>query len=531
MISTFKINDCLVFLDPLTGKDDIYNYSTLGLPEPWSSGFRDGFMNITANYKRVSRRQAWRSIIKFSEFMKGEPQRTDNVIVRFGVYLYNLNLKNSTCGSHYNFIKALAQYATDVGDIKIPEQSLIDFDFGRSEQLKREVLSRSQLALIYKACKVDLRQVREDFLNGVEVGKATVNSVGDLSAAECMEIRRVYQLRALDSTTEHPIKFTNKIKARIRRYLELTASNMFPIYLMLMLKTGGNPEALRSLGLDCLEEHPYDSETIFFIWQKGRAHGDQKISSTKKGLNSIPGMVDLVLQMTALSRVRADSYERDYLFLTSNRGLISRASHQSLHDSLQEFQQRHNLPNFTFRDIRKGISEIVMRKTQSTVAVKNVLQHKDLRTVRSYLGERSHELSYEIVNRFQGQMIAASYFTETVPNNEDTLLGLACTNPSDSPYSPKDKPCLEFMKCATCPNAIIIKDSPHQVAKIIRAIAALETTVSNSIYNADDIGRCEKVYKPLLSILHQEIIPKIGKAVYKEAAMLATNLPPLPRMY
>ena len=82
--------------------------------------------------------------------------------------------------------------------------------------------------------------------------------------------------------------------------------------------------------------------------------------------------------------------------------------------------------------------------------------------------------------------------------------------------------------CATCKNAVVPIDDPHTVARIVRAQDYLEKLEITSLLDHEDRQRFDKVYRPILDIIRNEILSNVTSKTLKVAKNLKLTIPSLP---
>jgi hypothetical protein len=204
---------------------------------------------------------------------------------------------------------------------------------------------------------------------------------------------------------------------------------------------------------------------------------------------------------------------------------------QSLHNALTVFRSEHGFPYFTFADLRKAAAAAVDEYAKSARTVRKVLQHRGGRTSWVYLqARRSVDRRYEGVLEFQGQMVALANARTSKTVAADTLAGLRCRDPLSgiAPGSVKNQPCLQWLECCRCPNAIVVRDDPVVVARILRAAQSLREMQVEAAASAEATQHYESAFRPTLHVIESQILPRIAKRVRIEAEALAARLPALP---
>jgi hypothetical protein len=161
--------------------------------------------------------------------------------------------------------------------------------------------------------------------------------------------------------------------------------------------------------------------------------------------------------------------------------------------------------------------------------VAKVLQHRNELTTRFYLrGDHVVQKKYERLNKFQGEMLQLA---ENPPiENYTTVLGFECKSPlaGTAGNSKKGEPCLEFISCATCKNALIPVDDPHAIARVVRAREHLEKMEKSALLNHEDRERFDLVFRPVLNIITDEILGSVSRKILTEAHKLKSTMPELP---
>jgi hypothetical protein len=84
-----------------------------------------------------------------------------------------------------------------------------------------------------------------------------------------------------------------------------------------------------------------------------------------------------------------------------------------------------------------------------------------------------------------------------------------------------------FRRCR-CPNAIIVKDDPAIVARIVRAAMSLQEMRVAAASSADAFQHFENAFRPTLHVIESQILPQISKKVRERAAQIAATLPAIP---
>ena len=524
-----------------------YSLETYFLGHEIASSIMDAFQDLTGHYNCRSRDQAWRSIKKFVHYLRNigfnENTSRDDALTGFASFLSGNNRLRKTNGSYYNFIRRLviSMAATSENNIW-SKQDFRYINFSREQECSRDnSISNVQLRGISEACKVDIAgarlkfKVREDILSGLDLTKINISQkdISNIKLLIAFEEKGVWTQSQLFSVGA--ITLGRSGLRKLSHYKELTFQACLPIFLLIMIQTAANPMALMEIKIDCLTGNPLDEHSADLEWFKGRASRTQKLTLMRAGNYSVPSLIELIVKMTAPIRHLAPSADKELLFIVRCGSIARRLCLQTLHDYLALFREQKALSYFTFSDIRKSIAEIVYLNTESTKEVSTVLQHKNMNTSKVYLkSDNVKQLKYERLASFQGQMVR---LTETYPSPQTeeytTVLGFSCSAPLDgyAPESRKGDPCMEFIQCATCKNAIVVVDDAIAVARIIRARNHLIEMKSKSKLDYDSDVRFNEIFNPILKIIDDDILSKIPRKTIDSAKKLLQEIPDLPVVY
>ncbi len=539
-----SFNPVAKFFDQNRQQDDVYVFEFTGI-ELWIlQDIRTAFVELTGAYTARSRRQAWRSIRKFMDhlILSGSGKDPKGMLESFAQHLSRNELMSKTNGSHYNFIRRMVKWLAlnDFSPVW-KSQTYAYYNFRREDfSVRTNTLSGKELSRVVAACKKEIVRVRENLevrwliegnksVSGSPLNEHELDSLHKLIALEGSGVWSKRQV--LDSGQSNSSRLALR---KLEPYRELTIRTFLPIFLLLMIETAANPFALMEIKMTCIESHPTDPSMGIISWDKPRARKEQRVAFLIKGQYSISELVSLSLRATNHLRTIVIDGDKDILFITRLGATSGRISVQGLHNALHEFRREHNFPKFTFSDIRKAVAGVVNEAFRSPKVVADFLQHSDLSTVGLYLRSPPNaQKSFERVSEFQGKMLEMIAFESSGAELATTVLGLECTSPKggDMQGSKPGHQCLEFTKCAGCKNAIVVTDEPIYVARLIRAKLHLENMQRESYFNTEYMVRFNAVYQSALDIITFHILPKISKAVIKQAENIVPKLPALPRFF
>jgi hypothetical protein len=109
----------LVFWDTERGREERYDFASLGLPSNIACSFAGAFRVLTGGYRSSSRQQAWLRVRRFARYLTqgstnplaavGDP----NILLRYKQELLKQNMLVKTAGSHYNFARQLVRWLVE----------------------------------------------------------------------------------------------------------------------------------------------------------------------------------------------------------------------------------------------------------------------------------------------------------------------------------------------------------------------------------------------------------------------------------
>lgn len=538
----------VAFWDDERGRDDRYDFTTLGLPANIAGSFALAFKVITGGYRKTSRRQFWLLLRRFVEYLRSGSDDAltllsdPEVLLRYKEALVRQQKLQKTAVPRVNGALRIMRWLVENEDG--PWRSVILFK-GATATLSREKhrvrnneVSPQLLHRIVSACKCEVDQfinklsVRERVLRGEAVPSAELDGIRlDL-------LRQVLSLDAAQIYTQRDLIRVHRsglIEVGMRRvepFRALTNRTALPYYILLIVNTCGNPVGIMNLERDCVQPHPTDALKRRIYWGKGRSHREQAFDVLASGKYSAVRCVTDLLRLTEPIRHLASAIDVNKLMITRRAHKGRRVCVQSLHNALTAFRAQHCLPHFTFADLRKAAAVAIDEHAKSSKVVKKALQHKNGRTTRIYLqARRSVERRYEGVLQYQGQMLSLATAAPTkTPAPADTLAGIRCRDPlaGIAPGSTRNHPCLQWLECCRCPNAIVVRDDPVVIGRILRAAQSLRDMREQAATSAEATQHFESAFRPTLHVIETQILPRITKRVRVQAEAIAATLPALP---
>lgn len=520
-------------------------YKFLG--EEIANDILDAFSTLTGHYHCRSRDQAWRSVKRFTDYLLFIGFSNDSygldIIEGFGLYLTNNHKLKKTNGTHYVFIKRMVNWLSEETGRPIwQNHGLTHVNFTREiETVRDNFISPERLRNISLACKRAIKKTKRDFEVRARLEAGEDGGDDKLSSRDMSNLAKLIAYEAEGVWTQRQLIDSGSATLggvgirRLARYKELTQEACLPIFLLIMIQTAANPFALMEINKDCLVVNPLDESAITLKWSKGRASRVQRMSSLSQGSYSVSTLVNLIIKMTQPIRHLAPIADNEFLFITRTGTKAKRLCIQGLHNYLADFRGQHGLGYFTFSDLRKAVASLVYSNSGSVEDVTQLLQHKNVKTTEIYLrGDAVRQQRLINVTRFQGMMVELAEATsESTVEAYDTTLGFRCAAPLSGHIarSKKGEPCLEFLACAGCKNAIVAVDDARIISRIIRARDHLIKMEYSSHFSTDARTRYVHLFQPILTIIQEEVLAAVAKPVIKKAEMLALELHTLPEIY
>jgi hypothetical protein len=517
------------------------------LGEKVANDIVEAFGALTGHYNSRSRDQAWRSVRHFAaylNFIGFSSGRTEiDIVEGFGLFLKNSRRLKKTNGTHYIFIKRMVSWLSEEAEAPIwKNHGLVHVGFTREAvNVRDNAISPERLKQIVQACKRAIIISKRSFEVRANLETGKQNNIAALSTRDISNLQQLIAYEARDVWTQKELvqhgsaTLAGAGMRRLAAYKELTQEACLPMFLLIMIQAAANPFALMEIKKDCMVVNPLDENSITLEWSKGRAAKVQRLSLLRQGNFSVATLVELVIRMTQPIRHLASEADSDLLFITRTGNKSKRLSSQGLHNYLADFREQNDLGHFTFADVRKAVAAAVYLNSGSVKNVSALLQHKDPRTTEIYLqSDIVKQQRFENVRKFQGLMIEIVEAADEITGSAyETTLGFGCAAPLEGHIakSRRGEPCLEFLACATCKNAVVAVDNVQAVSRIVRAKDHLVKMEQLSHLNSDARSRYVEVFYPILNIIQIEILGAVSKQVLKKAEVLASSLPGLPVIY
>ncbi|WP_155761004.1 site-specific integrase [Stenotrophomonas maltophilia] len=442
-------------------------------------------------------------------------------------------VRQSTAISHYNFIAAIYRWLSlnDTANTIV----WMNVDSGpcgltREAKSVRSIrLSVNDLSMILSASKKGIDRVRRR----LEVGEAAIRSgeceeLSDRDVATLVGIHKGLQRGVL---AKHRLTKSGLIQhscryREVRRYVVLDARDFIPYLICLMCQTLANPQSAMEISVDCVEAHPVDPLKRRVTWDKYRAGRQQVLDVSADGRYSVPALVeDITLRTRALRPIAGNFATR--LFISPFGSEARTPVAQCWHEALAEFIKEHDLPDFNFVDIRASGAEALSTSGVGIESIQRKMQHSDPRTTQRYLSR--HPPSSQArrkVATFIGKVLEEA--RRPTARRYETVTGLQCSDPASgvAPQSVVGKECLQYLQCATCPNSVVVIDSPKHVSRMLATLSSLERMKKEATESIDVRARYLAAYEATHQVL-LALLERVPARVLEVARPLALKIPQL----
>jgi hypothetical protein len=177
---------------------------------------------------------------------------------------------------------------------------------------------------------------------------------------------------------------------------------------------------------------------------KERSSREQIADFSIRRPRSAPILVSKLIDINAVLVDHVHVSERDKLFLANANSRPRVPCFQMLHNLLDEFIIRHELPAFDFKQLRRAGAALHLEASNDIQSPRTRLNHRSARTTIAYATtERLGQENDRLINRFQGELVRKSLTlgrthapreTSQVPSpstkkSVDTVFGFGCKDP------------------------------------------------------------------------------------------------------
>ena len=434
----------------------------------------------------------------------------------------------------------------------------------------RDVLGRADIEKVLDAARRDIDKSWTDFTTGQkllsEIDHAAIANERDLGTLDLNNLGVLLAVIVNRFEGIVPSETDSQLKGsglglwripqavwkhggfrRINRYLHTIPEILVPYMIAIGAQAYANPEALRHLQRDCMDEHLLLDGRFVVTWSKGRAGRVQRRSFLRDKSCSVPNLIDRVLAMTAPLVSHAPERDREKLFLVDSMKaprVVQLIPKHLVVIHVRSFVQRHGLLNKAGSPI--ALTMAALRPSGLTLAhealgydilkTQALANHVTPETTQHYvdrpLVRRDREQAIgklqarfiDVVRGIGSEAEPIEVEPQTVDARYATAAGFICSDPlaGIGPGQKAGRLCTAWLGCFTCPNAVIPLD-PDVLAQLLSARAALVEARASMAPE-----RWRLLYAPKLEILDNDILPRFSSERHAAASGKPTvALPPI----
>lgn len=500
-----------------------------------------------------TQKQAFRCIRKLVLFLQDAKANYDIPLAvtvgrDFHNWIAKTGLKSSTAQSHQGIVMAILRWCQrNAGGVIAKDAELIVPSFSREEPPARRVLASDVVKQVLGSCYKEIEEIESRIAHGRSLLTGSFNK-NDVDYLVSTTIRDLLVVGKGKMPSQKLVGRSGQALARrvakcggfghLRSLISVVTADILPFYLAVVVQTGGNPMAIREMGINCIRPHPLRDDLEFLDWDKPRAKREQRVDFPKGKQWSAPNIVRRLLNLNGDLRLSCRSIDASCVFLSNGlrTGAPSVPSVQSLHNYLAEFLARNNLPDFDFKDWRPTVGREHRRAGGSIEAAKRRLNHANTETTALYVNTGNFEPEhYKSIAEFQGQLVKGlsaktrlskknEYRNNAVGGKSATVFGFNCQDPFaglDGITDPGSR-CLNFTRCSTCAGSLVPVDDPDVIARILAAKFSLEEARERSLLGGWSL-RFNVLYAGTLQIIDNDILPSVSAAVLEKAREVVRN--------
>jgi hypothetical protein len=414
----------------------------------------------------------------------------------------------------------------------------------------REIASEDLLKKILKACYEDIEAIERKVARGKSLrtgdGVATEDQNARVLIQRLLELGNGLlpsqnEVKNVASNLRRPIDKMGGFLA-LGAMLWISVEDVFPFFLAILTQTGANAGELPNMARDCVIPHPLRTDLEIIKWPKNRSKKEQRAEFPIGRSWSAPNIARrlMVLNDELIGAAPTRGKNLAFLCFIAKEREVKVPRKYSLNKALSCFIERHGLPEFKLKNLRRSNGVLHYKEGHSIEIPRRRLNHSDSRTTETYCAPHhrgdEHDLS---IMKFQGEFVRVSLepsvgrskSTDRKGGNRcgtaaETLFGFQCVDiyAGIAPGSKVGEICPFFTGCAFCPGALVPVNDPVIVARLLESLEALNDARERSIREGW-FKRYQELYEPTREILASEIIPAIHESVLRVARTLA-----LPRL-
>ena len=514
----------------------------LGIEPSLAAALLNAHQLLYGASEKGTQERAWQCVRKLVRCMiqlkLNDSQRFPKFILKiFYDWLAQTEIAESSKRSDFMTIRTILQWCERNMPNSIEDRLYFEHrTFYPSKPKVGRVLSEAEARLVMQTA---LREI-EEITSRIHQGRL---EVVDQATDRAKLIKRLLEIGKGKIPLQSTVNISKEcLAARVRdagglklicRQIFPTPRDLLPFYIAIQFQLAGNPQAVAKIKRNCIEENELRSDREWIIWDKPRSARIQRADFPAGKATAAPALIKQLSDITEpLTHINAEV--SDYLFIAYERGKVGRPSLQTWHNLLNDFAKQHNLPEFSFVQLRRTSAVLHHEAAGSILIARQRLNHASVATTVRYS-------SYENIGEFHDRMVNAGQedlYKEAVFESErtvkgsqhiltsDTVFGFRCSDPFAGHIGSAEpgRPCDHFHRCATCPGALIPLDQPNVISAIIRSRDSLLNTKERATKEGW-LPRFIALYQTTLDVIINELLPNVPAHVYKASAEMAETRP------
>lgn len=535
------------------------------------------FWTAMQNYASGTRATLRVNLKVFNYFLNwraegGESQqisKTDEIsrelFIEYAAYieLTNQDNKESTAATRYQVVTHFFRLMQEFTEYLSPDLNIPPNRFSHlhaEENPIENILNFKDIKLIAEAAKRDIDEIRSNHRRAQELIKEGASNEAQArmkpkppgfwkSAGNALYyVIHVNGMKPVSSVIVTILRYNgHPTPQKMTSWYAPTSEKYFiPFLVLLFLRTAINVTSIFTLKRDCLSEPVLPLGLTALSFTKPRA-GAEPGKELYFPTNQPYGAVDLIRFLLKYTEPWIDyvgEAEKKFLFVYRSRtGGVKAAGNSFAQSSLSYFIARHNLPHFSFDQIRPTVATMIYLQTRDIFRVQRALNHKSIKTTIKYIrgvvvrARHDRELAKGIDAmveavigvKHQGgvvsvfaepasEVIAAKVEAEELtPESGEEVLSGGCTtlvgrckDPTNSPQpgEVKGRVCRSLHACIFCKNCWIFAEDLVKVIIYRNTLLAEKAEMTSRMWNALHGDAVREIEESILPSFPAEMLAK-----------------------
>ncbi len=209
------------------------------------------------------------------------------------------------------------------------------------------------------------------------------------------------QLRKVKAAVEQEIRAVER-RVTTKSFMP-NAKDLYPFFLLLMMKTWANSDALLNYNVSSLRPHPVFASDAVLSWTKGRSNHEQFQRHDDSRAYEAPDVFRRIERLTQVCRRRANVADKRFLFLVAKPDCqVARMTRVMLERPHAACVAKYNLDHFNFRMLRATLGRIDYGTHGDIRRTQKKFGHVDPRDTKYYVEDPlNRQLNNEVIYRAQ----------------------------------------------------------------------------------------------------------------------------------